>query len=522
MSANPYLSPLQAAKNRLLNLYDTDPFSPTYGLGDRDYWGWKVKDFANGTYQGGVHGLAAMWKLDLLENREFVFPLIDAVMQAIPKVSATNGSVVESYPNEHSFCVSALVALDALRAIELLDDELESGVRSSYLEIIAPLIGFITRHGEEHAIISNHLATGVAAVALWKHLSGETSHRDAELLQIIYDHQSPEGWYREYEGADPGYQTLCTYYLAIAYRLSGDEKLLESLRRSAEFLMHFVHPDGTIGGLYGSRNTEVYYPGGIVALSGKISEFALMAQYLEPRGQHITPDMIDHGNLIPLFNSYALAALEYDTSRLAIEKCERQPFFHMPGERQFDDAGIYLHSTSKYFAIVNYHKGGTLKVFDREETRLDTEDGGIFGELESGERFATQMADETQHFQEQIVRTGFYRLGDSRPGPLNFMILRLLGLSVFRSVTLGNLFKKFIVKLLMTRKKRIDGEAVRRFVFEENQIMIKERITPPKKCVKIGHFGKTKAIHMASSGYYHPQTEQLVRESKFVTFRSEP
>lgn len=519
---NPYLQPLQAAKNRLLNLYDTDPFSPTYGLGDRDYWGWKVKDFANGTYQGGAHALAAMWKLGLLENREFVFSLIDAVIRAIPKTSARNGSVVESYPNEHSFCVSALVAFDALRAIELLGKELESDVRSNYLEIIAPLIGFITRHGEEHAVISNHLATGVAAITLWKHLSGESSHRDAELLQIIYDYQSSEGWYREYEGADQGYQTLCTYYLAVAYRLSGDEKLLESLKRSAKFLMHFIHPDGTIGGLYGSRNTEVYYPGGIVALSGEIDEFALMAKYLEPRGQHITPDMIDHGNLIPLLNSYALAALEYDANCPTIEKCEMQPFFHTPGERQFDDAGLYLRSTTKYFVIVNYRKGGTLKVFDVAESKLDMEDGGVFGELEGGERFATQMADETLHFKEQTVRAGFYRLGDSKPGPLNFVILRLLGLSVFRSVALGNLFKKFIVKLLMTGKKRIDGEAVRQFLFEENHIIIKEQITLPKGCRKIGHFGKNKAIHMASSGYYHPQVEQLAGESKLVTFRSEP
>lgn len=59
---------------------------------------------------------------------------------------------------------------------------------------------FITKHDEKHAIISNHLATGVAAIALWNKITGETNSRYKELLGLIYDNQSEEGWYKEYEG----------------------------------------------------------------------------------------------------------------------------------------------------------------------------------------------------------------------------------------------------------------------------------------------------------------------------------
>jgi len=41
-------------------------------------------------------------------------------------------------------------------------------------------------------------------------------------VQQIYDHQSREGWYEEYGGADPGYQTLCTFYLARLWQYTGD------------------------------------------------------------------------------------------------------------------------------------------------------------------------------------------------------------------------------------------------------------------------------------------------------------
>ena len=82
-------------------------------------------------------------------------------------------------------------------------------------------------------------------------------------------------------GADPGYQTLAIYYLYHAWRLTGNTELLTSLRLSGEFLTYFVHPDGTIGGLYGSRNTEVFYPGGIVAMSTELPVYKKLRKGLE-------------------------------------------------------------------------------------------------------------------------------------------------------------------------------------------------------------------------------------------------
>ena len=73
---------------------------------------------------------------------------------------------------------------------------------------------------------------------------------------------------------------------------------------------------------------------------------------------------------------------------------------------------------------------------------------------------------------------------------------------------ISNIFKKFVIRKLITRKKRIDGHVVRNFEFLEDEITIRECIIKPKGCHLIGHFGKCKAIHMASSGYYHMQDLQ--------------
>ena len=498
---NPYLILLKQNIKKLLNVYDLDKLSATYGIGDRDYWGWKTKDFANATMQGGVHSLAVAIKLGLFNEKEKIkiLKLIDDIILSTKKIIYKNGSVEEAYPQENSFCVTALVAFDILSAIYHLKLDF-----TKYENIVKPLINFITKNNEEHAIISNHLATGAAAITLWNHLTNDNNNRDKELLEIIYENQSEEGWYKEYEGADPGYQTLCTYYLFCIYEITKDEKLLKSLKKSAKFLCYFIHPDGTIGGLYGSRNTEVYYPAGVVGLSDKIEEFAMMAKFLKPKNQQILPQHIDIGNFIPLLNSYAVAALYYEKNRNVIENCTLEPFYEKESSKDFEKCGIYLYSNQNYFCLINYKKGGTIKIFHK--TTLEVyEDGGIFGILNNGKKFSTQMFDKDIKFTNLTIKSGFYLVNEDYPTPFKFIVLRMLSLTIFKSVFLGNLFKKIIVKKLMTGKNKIDGEAIRKFIFKQDKLIVEEKITKPKNTRWIGHMGKSKAIHMASSGYFNKQ-----------------
>jgi len=508
---------------RLLNLYNLGQSSSTYGYGDRLYWGWKISDFTNGTMQGGVHALAIAIKLGLIEKPKFALETIDSAIRAIARIRVKNGSLVEAFPNENSFCVTALVAFDVLSAIKHLAANISSEQKEEYLNIVRPLIRFITNNDEKHAVISNHIATGIAAIELWNELAMENSKRGKDLLSIIYTHQSEEGWYREYEGADPGYQTLCTYYLFCAYEVTGDEELLESLKRGGSFLKYFAHPDGTIGGLYGSRNTEVYYPAGLVALASILEDFNLTAGLLHKgvmNGNHIFPQDIDIGNFIPLLNAYAVAALHYEQSGIMTDKTQCLAPYEKVFIKKFDHAGIYIHSTDRYYAIVNYKKGGILKVFDKDTKILDMEDGGIFGSLSNGKRFSTQQVDEKQNFDDHSINASFYDINESYPNPWTSILLRILGLTLFNSDYFRELFKKHIVRMLITKKNRINGSAIRRFKFMDDKIIVHENIKEPDNCKSIGHFGKSKAIHMASSGYYLQQNEEKPERSGLVIFKS--
>ena len=61
-SPNPYFEQVVAVTPRLLSLFDTNPLSKTYGVGDRYRWAWKLIDFGKGTFQGAAHGLARLLK----------------------------------------------------------------------------------------------------------------------------------------------------------------------------------------------------------------------------------------------------------------------------------------------------------------------------------------------------------------------------------------------------------------------------------------------------------------------------
>ena len=302
---------------RLLALFDSDPTSGSYGMGDRYYWAWGLTTLVT-TFQGAAHGMARLWVAGLKPYdtcKSTFLARIDALAQAAKRLTRRDGSLEEAFPHEGSYCVTALVAFDLLCTLDLLSAEISAAQSAQWQAAIRPMIRFLLIADETHALISNHLATAAAALARWYRLTGdENSERKArQLIKRILAHQSCEGWFREYEGADPGYQSLCTYYLADLHRTCPGWDLLEPLRQSIRFLHYFAHPDGSFGGLYGSRCTRFYYPAGVLALGDDVPEAQALANFMETSiAQHrtVTLSAMDEPNFIPMFNAYTWAATQ--------------------------------------------------------------------------------------------------------------------------------------------------------------------------------------------------------------------
>lgn len=516
---------LQLAKEcipRILSLVDRDEFSPTKGFADRLFWGWKLIDFPDATLQRIIYPLAFFWSFENKENEYFhnqkLLEWIKNIILALEKLQHKNGSFDQTFPFEYSYGATAFILHDVLLAYELLKEKLSEQEKSCISHIVKFAAAFLINNKEEHGFISNHRAAAASALCLaskyWYSISAED--RIKEIIREIISHQTKEGAFLEYESSDPGYQSLCVYYLALCYRWSKSKALLESLEKAVEFLSFFVHPDGTFGGEYGSRNTEIFYPGGFetlrteIPLAGKIADFMYSSLC---SNAIINTEVVDAGNLCPLISNYIRAYLESKKRfkpsglKLPFEKSQVKKFFEVPR--------IYIKGNSNYYSIMNLAKGGLIKVFDKKERRLIWDDCGFVGETVRGDLLTTQLFNPRAEIScledggELRVKTKFFKIRSQQPSPLKFIILRLFYLTFGRNITLGNWMKKVLVKLLISGKKQFPIQLQRKVTFHESKVIISDTIDREKgrsfKWLKFGT--KFSAIHMASSKYY--QKSQL-------------
>lgn len=516
MSENPYVPPVLETLPRVLALYDRDSTSDSYGMGDRYHWAWGLIDFGNATFQGAAHGMARLWRHGLWPfptDREPFLARIDALFRGAARLTRPDGSLEEAFPYEGSFCVTALVAFDLLCALDLLRGEADEGMRGRWQSTIQPMIGYLLAADETHAFISNHLATAVAALARWHALTSDlASERKAEdLLHRILDEQSGEGWFREYEGADPGYQSLCTYYLADVHRQRPDWGLGDPLARSIGFLWHFAHPDGSFGGLYGSRCTRFYYPAGIEALAEDTPEAAALADFMAnaiPDRRVVTLASIDEPNLAPMFNAYCWAA------SLRAERRPSSTAPALPALRRekarvtFPEAGIWIDAGTSHYTIIATHKGGVIVHF-RHEQPVQIDAGvvvrGPKGALGSSQSFEPENR---VNLDGDIltIESPITPMPKRLPTPLQFILLRLLCVSVFRVRWLRERAKQALVRLLITGRKPWPARNIRR-VRLGSELSISDELVADPGYKREEHPGAFVAIHMASQGYWQVQDE---------------
>jgi hypothetical protein len=517
---NPYLSQVWGVLPRLLSLYDEDPLSPTYGIGDRYRWAWKLIDFGNSTFQGAANGLARLLVNDMLPesfSEKSILRRLEAMFHGAKTLRYKNGSLAEAFPFESSFCVTALVAYDLLTTVDLLKLKISTLQRKRFLSIVRPMIRFLHKNDETHAFISNHLATASAALYKWSSLTGEGGEkRGRELLDLILEKQSKEGWFLEYEGADPGYQSLCLHYLADLHLMRPELDILEPLRRSIQFIWHFAHPDGSFGGHYGSRNTRFYFPSGLEALASEIPEAAALADVMchsITRYTTVTLAAMDEPNLIPMFNSYCWAAslMTNRPSHLPDNQIEIPAKSKTTFHKHYPEAGIYIEKGSGNYTLISLLKGGVCYHFNLDDDKKIIDCGAVAKDPK-GYIYSTLA----YNISNKIVFKGdtveivanFTKIQkETIPTPFQFVMLRLLNITFMRITSVNELIKKFLVRLLITGKKMSPVKNKRSIQLGSNINISDEWIdnTDGFSRVIIDHPFST--FHMASQGYWQVQDE---------------
>jgi hypothetical protein len=223
-------------------------------------------------------------------------------------------------------------------------------------------------------------------------------------------------------------------------------------------------------------------------------------------GRTVTLGDVDMGNFAPLLANY-VTVLDVDVPDW------KQPLPPLPWEKggihkDFEEAGLYIRGTPRYYAIVGASNGGVVKVFDRQRQKLLWNDGGYVGQLDKGSYITTQMTDKDRLCQvtptKITITAPFYYMLRSAPTPFKFILLRLLNLTIMRSVLLGNWLKKLLVRLLISGKRTAPLTLSRTVQCDDEQVILTDVLRSTGRIVlRWLECGRPfVAIHMASARYF--------------------
>ena len=500
---------------RLLHLIDQNPYSKTYGCLDRAFWHYRTMDFPCGMSQEMVLPLALVYANEYPGNRyhgvQRMREIAEAAVRYMIPSSHKDGTCDDYFPFERA--MGALVfslysASEAYQVLGMKDDEV--------LDLFTRRVVHLDAENETGRLSNHQALAALAAYNVYKITGDDRARRIAEdrvELTLSWQHQD-EGWFQEYEGADPGYHTCTIDFLAKLRQKMGtpekpDDSFLKPLTKAAEFSWHFMHPDGSYGGEYGSRNTYHFYPHGFELLAphsekaAQIADAFLSAVPNDKRYHNDDDRMTAH-----YVYDFLQAWSDYHPKRPKpiLESRSEPQMIWMEGAKMIVSwNGQEAEKKGGRHLIANLSKGGNLKIFDAHGPIAS--DTGMIAELEDGtvavahlvqhDNTVTPASDLSADFCTFFVEGDFCR---RKPNLMSvFKQLLLRGWLIFIGRFNANLTRSIIQKMAITGKPKLPYRFKRKITVEMEQVIVEDRFqeTMPIKRISIG--SDATSIYVANS-----------------------
>ncbi len=287
---------------RILGFIDADEQSKTVGCCDRHYWHYKTSDVTNARFQEAALTLASVYSLNYPDNPYFkspkLKPLILSIVDYWNACVHRDGSVDESYPQEHHFCATALSLFSITESLLLIG--------AIPVDDFSRTIKYLSKH--DHPAVGNQ--TAGAALTLYniylltqRDLARKASE---EKLDCLLKRQTNEGYFSEYDGFDLGYNSITLSFLAALYKKTGRDDIKKAALRVVDFMVPQINEHGYYSPKGMSRNTQFLYPFGFAVFAPEILK--RLENGLR-QGRVLNPLWLDDRYCIPLTNDYLLTAL---------------------------------------------------------------------------------------------------------------------------------------------------------------------------------------------------------------------
>jgi hypothetical protein len=488
---------------KLLMLQDRNPHSPVYGCFDRNYWQYRIVDFPTGMAQEFVYPLALAYTLNIPGNRycgdAALREWIEAGIRFAADSAHADGSCDDFFPYERASGAAAFSLLACMEAYTLL--EMDDPALLAFFEKRGR---WLAEH-QESGRLSNHEALIAFCLYLLADRFGVADMRAAyeSRLDRLLSWQHAEGWFAEYEGCDLGYQTLTIAMLAELFLASGDEKLRDPLTRAVAMTAEFMHPDGSFGGEYSSRNTYNYFPHGFERLGSVFPEgLAMNDAFLGSIEAGNAPCYSDDHMIAHHLWSYLLAAKHFVTERPVPPA--RTPRAYFPA------AGLLADRRGDSEIYIALNKGGVFKAF--RGGRLVLSDTQLSFKLSDGRTAVCHMIDD---YAVAIEEGRIEVAGSAGWAKQKLMGLRdnllLRGFMLVFGRFFPDLVRSLLQKMLITGKQAAPFRFERVFGWRDGGWTVTDRVVSDqwRDVVSAGIGGHQTSIFVIQSRPYQPGQHQL-------------
>ncbi len=494
----------------ILTLGDRNPHSPTYGCFDRNFWHYKIIDFPSGMAQEFVLPLALAYDTNLPDNPFYQQPAlrdwVEAGILYAARSAHADGSCDDYFPFERAggaAAFSLLACIESYRRMGLTGDR--------PLQFFARRADWLAHH-QESGQLANHQALIALCLELLSRLLNTTrwDRAKAQRIETVLSWQDSEGWFQEYEGCDPGYHTLTISCLAWLHQLAPDPRLKEALTCAIHLAAEFVHPDGSFGGEYTSRNTYNYFPYGFELAGQWLPEaLSINDRFLQGLANRHAPCYADDHIIGHHTWNYLLAWRDFVPTRPPLHARES-------GQIWLKNAQILIdrrHDTELYLAL---NKGGVFKCF--RHGKLVASDTQFSVVMQQGKRSRNAVGhlvgDYTVHVSEDAmeVRGNLGWAKQTQMTPLKLMVLRVVMLTVGRFFP--NLIRTLLQKMLFVGKAPAPFRFVRRLHWADEQWVVRDQLSADdwRSVQAAGLGGDQTSIYVVMSRTFQPGQLQPWRD----------
>jgi len=355
------------------------------------------------------------------------------------KIQNKNGSFDEFYPNEQSFSATAFTLYSSCLTIIILNNDLID--IKSYARKACK---FLVNYGNPGA--SNQVAAAIAAINIYSELYSDNTfdNKVKEMLDSLLLTQSSEGWMPEYGGFDVGYQSITISYLSDYCKRKPNEFLSDRLLNMIEFLAHFIHPDGSVGGEYGSRNTSFLAPFGFAFNCDRSTMASAIIHKLfinnNSNLNHFLDDRYICHFILP---SYLLSIHWLKDKKIEDSELPNEKLFI----KKFKESGLWVESRKDFYFICNTNKQSVFKVYSKTGKGVISNLGYIItkGNQLAVTNWINNNADTYIKNSNLKTKGSFFIVSNKIPNSLYHFILRIVSF-ILKKRLLPILKKYFIIR----------------------------------------------------------------------------